>query len=693
MERGIGGHSQDPPRKGPAQDSEGYRKDAHAVLIGINQYQDASVPDLEYARNDAEALHKVLTDPTLGRFHPDNVILLVDEEATQREIRSAIGTDLPRKAKEGDTVFLFFAGHGAPVIDPKSGSTDGTEKYLVPHDAEAEDLRASGIWMDEIQRFFGWLDASQILLFLDACYSGTAGGRSFKNPAFNTRASLSDEFVQNLGADGKMVITACGANEVSLETPEVSHGLFTHHLMEGLKGAADVNNDGLVTLDELYEYLYENVSTEARKLGGSMKPVRSGSVQGTVYLTQYETDAQRQAREISDRARTAFDGGSTEEAAALWTQALETDPRHAASQAGLDEIAALRTTEQAEDEAQKRVLLEYQLADEMPIEDYDQALAILDGDIDAMTDSERKVRKYIDHLVLGKIRIAQYLQTARLLLADCDGELGGTAPSLPLPAPEAPSARVATPEPPRLATPVETSGVESPGSDPEPSPPAPVASSDPTPPTSAAVDEAPGAGIAPEAEADEPTTAEGTPKPEMSANSRFFLYALAWVVGMWPILLALQQPSLEPGLVIGGTAIAGVFFVAVSMLFGPAGPRSMNRPWKSIVLAAVVGATLGGVIWSGDDDRAPFICIACTAAMGGWMVMGLASGAWRRHEGRASIWVWMSAVAFTVPPLALLTPFTGFIGLVRTERHRWLVPLVIALIVLSVLASMVAADL
>jgi len=291
MERGVKSHqgaSPKEPQRRDLVDAAGYRTDAHAVIIGINSYADSSVPDLAYARADAEALHAVLTDPTVGRFKPENVQMLLDEEATNKEIRSAIGTDLPKRVAPDDTVVLFFAGHGAPVIDASGGSADGIEKYLVPHDGEAQDLRATGVWMGDVERFFGWLSASQVLFFLDACYSGTAGGRSFKNPRYNMRASsLSDEFLSRLGTDGRMVVTACAANEVSLETPKVGQGLFTYHLVEGLKGAADTDGDGLVTLDELYAYLSKRVERDARQLGGSMNPVRSGAVQGTVYLTQY----------------------------------------------------------------------------------------------------------------------------------------------------------------------------------------------------------------------------------------------------------------------------------------------------------------------------------------------------------------------------------------------------------------------
>ena len=80
------------------------RRNAHAAVIGINKYEDSRIPDLTFARADAEGVYQVLIDPELGRFSPDNVTLLLDEEATQRNIRTEIGNALRRRAGKDDLV-------------------------------------------------------------------------------------------------------------------------------------------------------------------------------------------------------------------------------------------------------------------------------------------------------------------------------------------------------------------------------------------------------------------------------------------------------------------------------------------------------------------------------------------------------------------------------------------------------------
>ena len=77
-------------------------------------------------------------------------------------------------------------------------------------------------------------------------------------------------------------MTASGANEVSAEDENLQHGVFTYYLLEGLKGAADADNDGLITVDEAYRYVSFNVP---RATGQEQHPVKKGSVEGRLILS------------------------------------------------------------------------------------------------------------------------------------------------------------------------------------------------------------------------------------------------------------------------------------------------------------------------------------------------------------------------------------------------------------------------
>jgi uncharacterized caspase-like protein len=71
---------------------------------------------------------------------------------------------------------------------------------------------------------------------------------------------------------------------VSLEVPELGHGLFTHYLVQGLRGAADLDRDGIVSLQEVYQYLEQQVAQKSRLLGGNQHPVMKGEIEGLLPL-------------------------------------------------------------------------------------------------------------------------------------------------------------------------------------------------------------------------------------------------------------------------------------------------------------------------------------------------------------------------------------------------------------------------
>jgi uncharacterized caspase-like protein len=258
-----------------------------AVVIGVSRHEDPTIPRLRYTVPDAEAIYQTLL--ASGGFKRERVLLLTDKtdrKPTLRNIRWALGTFLARSAGKDDTVLIFFAGHGAPEVDPRGVERDGFAKYLVPADAEADDLYSSALPMDELETIFSRIEAERVVAFLDTCYSGAAGGRTFGSR--KTRAGhVDDEFIQRLARSrGRAIITASRAAEVSLELPELGHGVFTYYLVEGLRGAADTNTDGIVTLQELYEFVEQQVARKARAAGGNQHPIMRGHLEGVLPLAR-----------------------------------------------------------------------------------------------------------------------------------------------------------------------------------------------------------------------------------------------------------------------------------------------------------------------------------------------------------------------------------------------------------------------
>lgn len=260
-------------------------RDQWAVVIGVGQYNSSAIPQLRYAVADAELVHQVLLGQ--GGFKKENVLLLTDKterKPTLRDLKWALGTFLARSAKKDDLIVIYFAGHGAPEIDPRGAESDGLAKYLVPSDADPNDLYSTALAMDEFQTIFDRIEADSVVVFLDACYSGAAGGRTFASR--RTRAGRVDEvFLDRLTrSKGRAIVTASRGSEVSLEVPELGHGLFTHYLVQGLRGAADLDRDGIVSLQEVYQYLEQQVAQKSRSLGGNQHPVMKGEIEGLLPL-------------------------------------------------------------------------------------------------------------------------------------------------------------------------------------------------------------------------------------------------------------------------------------------------------------------------------------------------------------------------------------------------------------------------
>ena len=253
------------------------RRNIWAVVIGINDYQNIS--KLKYAVNDAKAFYKLLVD--YNKIPERNVTLLLNHEASLSNLRSALGTKIKNVAGKEDMAIIYFAGHGATERDAMSPDGDGLEKYLLPYNADLKDLYSSALPMREISYILNRIKSERLVFIADSCYSGASGGRTVSFSG--NRSNISDAFLERItSGKGKVIITASSANEVSAENEELQHGVFTHYLLEGLRGKADTDNDGLVSADEVYSYVSEKVPQATCQ---EQHPVKKGSVKGHLILS------------------------------------------------------------------------------------------------------------------------------------------------------------------------------------------------------------------------------------------------------------------------------------------------------------------------------------------------------------------------------------------------------------------------
>jgi hypothetical protein len=230
------------PSAGLAKYNPGYRK-SWAVLIGINEYQ--QWPKLQYAVNDARSVEKLLKG--LGF---DEVIMVLDGEATQQRILRVLGDELYAKTHDDDRVFIFFAGHGQTQDLPNGGKIG----YIIPADGDLHNYYSTAISMRQLQDLAERIRAKHMFYAMDACFSGlllrVRGEALGAPPAELTTAAARQ--VLTAGSEGELVVESGG------------HGLFTKAFINGLAGAADANKDGFITASELYQYIAPQILEESR---------------------------------------------------------------------------------------------------------------------------------------------------------------------------------------------------------------------------------------------------------------------------------------------------------------------------------------------------------------------------------------------------------------------------------------------
>lgn len=302
----------------------------HVLLIGVNEYRDPGIRNLNGAVNDVQNLYEVFVREFA--IPKQNIIVLLDREATRERVDDAF-KNITKNAKLEDTVIVHFSGHGATLPDDdgdesRQADKDAVDEVLCLHDT----VRKSGknaLRDDVLGKYLSSFEAGEVVVILDCCHSGTGTkslgdletskredsdaerlpgfrvrcthlgnvadpdddnasrtrGLRAKSPILNQR-SLSRSLSRSLNSKSRIVMTACLATQ---KATELHHrdvlrnfysGSLTHFLVEGLRGAADRNDDGTVTYREAYGYTRERLR-ELQNSGGFPKQTPVLEISGT----------------------------------------------------------------------------------------------------------------------------------------------------------------------------------------------------------------------------------------------------------------------------------------------------------------------------------------------------------------------------------------------------------------------------
>jgi len=222
----------------------------YACIIGIASY--SHMPSLKYTDDDAYHMYAFLKSPEGGALRNENISILIDDAATKNNILYEMN-NIAQKADENDVVIFYLSGHGI------KGS-------YIPNDFDGfnDNLPYSDI--------LGIIDNSSAkhkLCVVDACHSG-----SIALPKSSISQGLESYYSKFKSVSGgTALLTLSKSEELSLEYSGLRHGVFSHFLIEGLRGNADLDEDGIVTIEELYNNLYTKVVDYTNS---SQKPTLSG---------------------------------------------------------------------------------------------------------------------------------------------------------------------------------------------------------------------------------------------------------------------------------------------------------------------------------------------------------------------------------------------------------------------------------
>lgn len=209
-----------------------------AVVVGCAFYQNMKA--LRYTDDDAYQVYAFLKSIEGGALSDQQVKVLIDERATRANILAAM-EDTYRKADENDLILFYFSGHGLPGA-------------FLPIDYDGV---ANALEHTEVHKALGQSRSRHKLVIADACHSGSLASRG--GVADNRRA-LEEYYgaLTDASASTALMMSSRG-EEISMEDGGLRSGVFSHYLIKGLKGEADSNRDQLVSVKELFDYVYREV--------------------------------------------------------------------------------------------------------------------------------------------------------------------------------------------------------------------------------------------------------------------------------------------------------------------------------------------------------------------------------------------------------------------------------------------------
>lgn len=220
-----------------------------AILIGSSQFdrEPLKAKPLQCPERDVDGMHTLLSAEEFGAFDETFVFKNVHHQPALDQIDEVLST-----AARDDQVLIYFSGHGETDLPGRL--------YLTTANTDTRRLVTTSIPIETLRTMIELSACKKIILILDCCFGGAAG-KSF------VKGSVDEKLKELARGYGVYILTASTAAQTAQEGD--GYSLLTKHIITGIKDGAAASDDGLISMDGLYRYVYAQVTGE-----GYQEPMR-----------------------------------------------------------------------------------------------------------------------------------------------------------------------------------------------------------------------------------------------------------------------------------------------------------------------------------------------------------------------------------------------------------------------------------
>jgi formylglycine-generating enzyme required for sulfatase activity/uncharacterized caspase-like protein len=233
-----------------------------ALLIGVSEYEPGLNP-LPGAVKDVEAMQRVLAHPEMGGFAEENITVLKNPQ--RQAIEDAIYKLFDNRQKD-DLLLFYFSGHG---VKDESGKLYLSTRATCKNNGRL--FKPSAVSASTLHESINESKSRRQVVILDCCFSGAiAKGMTVKDDG-------SVNVQEQLGGKGRAILTSSTSTQYSFEQEGSELSIYTQYLVEGIAtGAADQDDDGWISVDELHDYASSKVREAAPAMTPEFYPVQEG---------------------------------------------------------------------------------------------------------------------------------------------------------------------------------------------------------------------------------------------------------------------------------------------------------------------------------------------------------------------------------------------------------------------------------